>query len=184
AATRVIVDLGLGGRLVGVAEHDAAAPEIDADGSPMPIVGNFMEVDTERLLTLSPTHVVFPETGSGVPEDLRALAQRFAAGQPLTDEAMDLVERYRWPGNVRELRNVMTRARLLADGGPIAVQLLEPQLPVACSDLHLKTRVRAFERELFTEALRRCNGRKADASRLLGIDPSNWAYHAKRLGLV
>jgi len=50
-------------------------------------------------------------------------------------------------------------------------------------DLDLKRRVRALERSLFLEALRRADGRKARAARLLGIDASNWAYHAKRLEL-
>jgi len=50
-------------------------------------------------------------------------------------------------------------------------------------DLDLKRRTRTLERQLFAEALRRAGGRKSDASRLLGIDASNWAYHAKRLGL-
>jgi len=50
-------------------------------------------------------------------------------------------------------------------------------------DLDLKRRVRALERDLFLEALRRSGGKKSGAARLLGIDASNWAYHAKRLDL-
>jgi transcriptional regulator with GAF, ATPase, and Fis domain len=53
----------------------------------------------------------------------------------------------------------------------------------ATGDLDLKRRVRALERDLFREALRRTGGKKSDAARLLGIDASNWAYHAKRLKL-
>jgi len=52
---------------------------------------------------------------------------------------------------------------------------------VVMADLKLKARVRSFERKLFAEALRRAAGKKCEAARLLGIDPSNWAYHAKRL---
>ncbi|MEM1026677.1 MAG: ABC transporter substrate-binding protein [Planctomycetota bacterium] len=62
SATRIVVDLGLSDRIVGVAEHDAAAPAINADGDPMPIVGHFMDVDVERLMSLRPTHVIFPVT--------------------------------------------------------------------------------------------------------------------------
>lgn len=67
SATRIVVDLGLGDRIVGVAEHDAAAPAINADGDPMPIVGHFMDVDVERLMALRPSHVIFPETETGIP---------------------------------------------------------------------------------------------------------------------
>ena len=56
------------------------------------------------------------------------------------------------------------------------------RLPVA-GDLDLKRRVRALERDLFLEALSRSGGKKSGAARLLGIDASNWAYHAKRLDL-
>ena len=73
SATRIVVDLGLGDRLVGVAEHDAAAPPLTADGRPMPIVGNYMDVDVERLLSLRPSHVIFPETATaGLPDTLAA----------------------------------------------------------------------------------------------------------------
>jgi len=55
--------------------------------------------------------------------------------------------------------------------------------PPATGDLDLKRRIRALERDLFQEALRRAGGKKSEAARLLGIDASNWAYHAKRLKL-
>jgi len=117
------------------------------------------------------------------PEDIEALAAMFAAPRAVANGGLELLKRYPWPGNVREMRNVIARARLDADGHELTAEAFEPLLPVACDDLHLKTRVKAFERELFREALRRSGGRKADAARQLGIDPSNWAYHAKRLGL-
>ncbi|MHC4818645.1 MAG: helix-turn-helix domain-containing protein [Planctomycetota bacterium] len=61
--------------------------------------------------------------------------------------------------------------------------LAKPVAPDVIGDLDLKRRVRELERELFREALRRTGGKKSDAARLLGIDASNWAYHAKRLDL-
>ena len=41
-----------------------------------------------------------------------------------TDEATDLLERWRWPGNVRELRNVVERAVLMAGDAPIGPEHL------------------------------------------------------------
>jgi len=114
-------------------------------------------------------------------EDLDALARRFASPMTITESGAAVLRRHRWPGNVRELRNVIARARLEADRGELDASLFEPLLPAASEDLDLKARVRGFERELFAEALRRSDGKKSDAARLLGIDPSNWAYHAKRL---
>ena len=117
------------------------------------------------------------------PEDLAVLAERFASPLSLTADARAALKRHAWPGNVRELRNVLERAKLLAEGD-IAAADLGPLLATAGeADLNLKRRTRAFERELFRDALRRAAGKKTDAARLLGIDPSNWSYHAKRLGL-
>jgi len=118
------------------------------------------------------------------PEDLHALAASFAAPATLTDAAKTRLAQHGWPGNVRELRNVIAMARLLAPGESIDAPDIEPLLAEAAGDsLKLKERVTEFERGLFEEALRRTNGKKADAARLLGIDPSNWSYHAKRVGL-
>jgi len=115
--------------------------------------------------------------------DLEALAHRFASPLAVTECGMAVLRRHRWPGNVRELRNVIVRARLQAENHTLDASLCEPLLPAASEDLHLKARVHGLERELFAEALRRADGKKSDAARLLGIDPSNWAYHAKRLRL-
>jgi DNA-binding NtrC family response regulator len=115
------------------------------------------------------------------PEDLRALARRFAAPLELTEAAQRALLRPAWPGNVRELRSVILAARALATGPTLDEADLE--LTEAEGDLDLKRRTRELSRELFREALRRAGGKKAEAARLLGIDPSNWTYHAKRLGL-
>ncbi len=117
------------------------------------------------------------------PEDLAALAARFAAPLKLTEAAQRALRRPRWPGNARDLRSVIEQARLFAEGSRLDAGDLEPHLPVDDMDLDLKRRTRALERQLFAEALRRSAGRKLDAAKLLGIDPSNWAYHAKRLDL-
>ncbi len=117
------------------------------------------------------------------PEDLAALAARFAAPLKLTDAAQRALRRHAWPGNARELRSVIEQARLFAEGNRLDAGDVEPHLPVDELDLDLKRRTRALERQLFAEALRRAGGRKQEAAKLLGIDPSNWAYHAKRLDL-
>jgi DNA-binding NtrC family response regulator len=117
------------------------------------------------------------------PEDLAALAGRFAAPLKLTAAALRALHRHAWPGNARELRSVIEQARLFAEGGKLDGGDVEPHLPVGDEELDLKRRTRALERQLFAEALRRAGGRKAEAANLLGIDPSNWAYHAKRLDL-
>jgi DNA-binding NtrC family response regulator len=114
-------------------------------------------------------------------EDLLALARRFAAPLEPTEAARHALLRHAWPGNVRELRSAILAARARAPGP--ALDETDLDLPKPEGDLDLKRRTRELSRELFQEALRRTGGRKSEAARLLGIDPSNWTYHAKRLGL-
>ena len=127
-------------------------------------------------------HVALPPLRER-PEDLHALAARFAAPLKLTEAAQRALLRHTWPGNARELRSVIEQARLFAEGSKLDANDVEPHLPVGDGELDLKQRTRTLERQLFAEALRRAGGRKSEASKLLGIDPSNWAYHAKRLDL-
>jgi transcriptional regulator with PAS, ATPase and Fis domain len=61
-------------------------------------------------------------------EDVPSLVAHFveATGRPVTftDEAMQLLVRYRWPGNVRELHNIVEQMVWLADGDRIDVARL------------------------------------------------------------
>jgi iron complex transport system substrate-binding protein len=68
AVTQVVVDLGLGREIVGISENDDAAPK------DLPVVGTFVEINYERLLSLKPTHVFMMTGLAGVPERLQSLA--------------------------------------------------------------------------------------------------------------
>jgi transcriptional regulator with PAS, ATPase and Fis domain len=54
------------------------------------------------------------------PEDIRALVYHFARKTAraiaFSDEAMDVLFKYRWPGNVRELQNIVEQSIWLSDG--------------------------------------------------------------------
>ncbi|WP_432799703.1 ABC transporter substrate-binding protein [Poriferisphaera sp. WC338] len=68
--TQMVRDLGFTQNLVGVAEHDVARP------SDLPIVGTFFNVDTEKVLSLAPTHVFILTGKDGAPENLVELAEQ------------------------------------------------------------------------------------------------------------
>ena len=129
--------------------------------------------------------------------DLRLLATHFLAeasiGPPpvLLEEAVSLLEGHRWPGNVRELRNVIQRALIASDGGPIGASCLElgvrrfaagagelaADAPPPCPRGQLlRTRL--------IDALRRAGGNKTRAAELLGISRSTLYEQLKRTGLV
>lgn len=66
ALSQMIVDLGMGDRIVAVAQYDAAAP------AGLPVVGHFTDVDMERILLLDPTHVLMIPGNAGPPRQLIA----------------------------------------------------------------------------------------------------------------
>ena len=132
-------------------------------------------------------------------EDISDLVSMFLArfckdsGRPLgaiSPEAMDVLLAHHWPGNVRELQNVIERACALAAG---------PRIEAA--DIHLDTaRARSaaptdnflpegvtldqWEDEMIREALKRANGNKSQAARLLGLSRNALRYRLSKIGIA
>jgi DNA-binding NtrC family response regulator len=108
----------------------------------------------------------------------------------ITDAAMEKLVAYHWPGNVRELENVIERALVLANG---------KQLDAGDIKLETAPRSRAqggdpsflpegmtldqYEQELIREALRRADGNKSQAARLLGLTRNALRYRLTQMGL-
>jgi PAS domain S-box-containing protein len=89
-----------------------------------------------------------------------------------------VLSRYNWPGNVRELRNVIERALMLWDDGPLNLELTLRELkytdwsyPVRFSsgDVRLHDITVDFRKSVCLEAIRRCGHNKKEAARSLGI---------------
>jgi DNA-binding NtrC family response regulator len=104
--------------------------------------------------------------------------------------AMQILINYHWPGNVRELQNIIERACALAKGS-----VLEP------ADIHLDVRpakavngaggflpdgmtLEQWEDEMVQEALRRANGNKSQAARLLGLSRNALRYRLSKIGIA
>jgi transcriptional regulator with GAF, ATPase, and Fis domain len=123
-------------------------------------------------------------------EDIPLLVDRFldefaAANKSprrgISEDAMEALLRYDWPGNVRELRNEVHRAAALSDkvivplvlGTPVRRKSDEPEVIAGLGEKSLKDMVRDLtvdlERRVIREALRRTEGRKSAAARLLGV---------------
>jgi DNA-binding NtrC family response regulator len=129
-------------------------------------------------------------------EDIPALVQffleRFAKEssqtvKTISPAAMKLLTDFDWPGNIRELENAILRSVTLARGGT-----LEP------SDIHLDTArlpanhnsflppgvsLEQWEQQMIREALRRSNGNKSQAARLLGISRNALRYRLSQIGV-
>lgn len=114
ALTKMIVDLGQGDLLVGVGQFDDAAPEA------LPTVGHFMDVNTEALFTLKPTHVLMMTGQGGVPEVLETLKMSMG---------FELIA-WPYPYSVAEAANILydERERFPQTPGLNASQSVRPSL--------------------------------------------------------
>ena len=118
-------------------------------------------------------------------EDIASLVRHFlgvygGAAQRLTEAAMARLLAYGWPGNVRELANTVQFALAMAEGAAINVEHLPPRLAAAsalpapaCEASSFAARVRAFERQVLTEAYALAAGNVSRLARQLQMDRSH-----------
>jgi len=99
----------------------------------------------------------------------------------LASEALDALMCWGYPGNVRELKNILDRARLMAEEGfPIGLAHLPPELaglrhdpagrmPAVIPDGDLKTIVGQYEAMVIEAKMREVNWNKTNAARILNV---------------
>ena len=131
-------------------------------------------------------------------EDIPFLAEHFVRklrkdlGTPvesISEAAVQRLLEYHWPGNVRELENVIERSMVLAGGkvleaGDIKLDLA-PKSRLASADNFLPEGMTLdqYEQSIIQEALRRANGNKSQAARLLGLTRNALRYRLSQMGI-
>jgi DNA-binding NtrC family response regulator len=135
------------------------------------------------------------ERKEDIPDLVNLFISRFAGDsgksiEGIAPEAMQILVNYHWPGNVRELQNIVERACALAKGGALEE-----------ADIHLDVRpaktangaggflpdgmtLEQWEDEMVQEALRRANGNKSQAARLLGLSRNALRYRLSKIGIA
>lgn len=113
--------------------------------------------------------------------------------QGITVQALEAMAAYDFPGNLLELENIVRQlVYLCPQGQPINAAMLPESVRLAtirgpatdaASELHLEHLVADTERAAIREALRRSEGNKSEASRLLKLSRNGLAMKMKRLGL-
>src|SRR5205823_5579193 len=93
----------------------------------------------------------------------------------ISDEAIDALKGYRWPGNVRELKNLIERSVILARGDVITPRdlpqsLFETNDPLPEQEEEGDVPLANVERRHILTVLRRQNGNKVRAAKILGIN--------------
>ena len=157
--------------------------------------GTFRE-DLYYRLNVVPIDIApLRERREDIPDLANLFIARFAGDsakpvEGITPEAMQILVNHHWPGNVRELQNVIERACALAKDS-----VLTP------ADIHLDVRsakasngatgflpdgmtLEQWEDEMVQEALRRANGNKSQAARLLGLSRNALRYRLSKIGIA
>src|SRR5277367_1171041 len=157
--------------------------------------GTFRE-DLYYRLNVVPIDIApLRERKEDIPDLVNLFISRFAEDsrkpvEGVSPEAMQILVNYHWPGNVRELQNIIERACALAK-----TSVLTP------ADIHLDIRpsktangaagflpdgmtLEQWEDEMVQEALRRANGNKSQAARLLGLSRNALRYRLSKIGVA
>jgi DNA-binding NtrC family response regulator len=107
----------------------------------------------------------------------------------ITDAAMEKLVAYHWPGNVRELENVIERSLVMATGTELDapdIKLESALRPRAQGESHFLPdglSLDQYEQDIIKEALRRADGNKSQAARLLGLTRNALRYRLTQMGM-
>jgi two-component system, NtrC family, response regulator AtoC len=109
----------------------------------------------------------------------------------ITPQALKLLTEFHWPGNVRELENVIQRAVTLSSAPTIDaadIQIDQPTSKLSATDanhfLPPGVTLDQWEEDAIREALRRANGNKSQAARLLGLSRNALRYRLSKMGVA
>lgn len=170
--------------------------------------GNFREDLYYRLNVFPITIPPLRERKEDIPFLAEFFLDRIARQQEreplrLSEGAQQKLVSYHWPGNVRELENVIERSLVLATGtvlkpedvrldmaplrAPAAVTTVGtgPAAATGNGDGFLPEGIslEEHEQQLIREALRRANGNKSQAARMLGLTRNALRYRLSQMGL-
>ena len=93
----------------------------------------------------------------------------------IDNEVIKLFMSYDWKGNLRELENMIERAVLLCQEDIITPKYLPSHIFENKNELYtdnLSEAIEAFEQNHINEIIKRTEGNKTKAAKLLGVDPS------------
>jgi DNA-binding NtrC family response regulator len=109
--------------------------------------------------------------------------------ESITDAAIEKLLGYHWPGNVRELENVIERSLVMCTGTELDasdIKLESALRPRPQSEAHFLPEglsLDQYEQEIIREALRRADGNKSQAARMLGLTRNALRYRLPQMGL-
>jgi DNA-binding NtrC family response regulator len=109
--------------------------------------------------------------------------------ESISDAAMEKLIAYHWPGNVRELENVIERSLVMCAGTRLEaadIKLESAPRKTPQGDSHFLPEgmsLDEYEKDIIREALRRADGNKSQAARLLGLTRNALRYRLTQMGM-
>ena len=132
-------------------------------------------------------------------EDIPALAEHFvkklagdigSRASSISPGAVQKLMGYYWPGNVRELENVIERSLVLAPGAILEAEDIRLDMSPRAKPNHITDQflpegmsLDEYEQSIIKEALKRANGNKSQAARLLGLTRNALRYRLTQMGI-
>ncbi len=108
----------------------------------------------------------------------------------IDQDGMRLLVEYSWPGNIRELENLIERLVVISKGDKIESSLIARHLTGAgvinkgFENLPLEEAMFSFEKNLIVQAMKKADGVKNRAAKILGIKTSVLYYKLEKYGLM
>jgi DNA-binding NtrC family response regulator len=114
-----------------------------------------------------------------------------AAAREISPAAVDRLLDHPWPGNVRELENTIERSLVLASGEILLPADIRIEAPRGLSTVTSQQApllpegqtLEQWEQVMIREALRRANGNKSRAARMLGLTRNALRYRLSQMGI-
>src|ERR1017187_5949425 len=109
--------------------------------------------------------------------------------ESIADAAIEKLMGYHWPGNVRELENVIERSLVMCAGTRLEaadIKLESAPRKTPQGDSHFLPEgmsLDEYEKDIIREALRRADGNKSQAARLLGLTRNALRYRLTQMGM-
>ncbi len=157
--------------------------------------GTFRE-DLYYRLNVVPIDIApLRERREDIPDLVQLFISRFSAESAkkiagIKPEALQMLVNHHWPGNVRELQNVVERSAALASHSVLEPSEIHLDAPRTKSNnsgnnfLPEGMTLEQWEDEMIREALRRANGNKSHAARLLGLSRNALRYRLSKIGIA
>jgi transcriptional regulator with PAS, ATPase and Fis domain len=132
-------------------------------------------------------------------EDIPLLVEHFlhksslknkAVKKLIDQESLRLLKDYSWPGNIRELENLIERLTVISEGNQINSELVARHLfsnigtTSSFENLPLEEALYNFEKGLIVQAMKKSDGVKNRAAKILGISTSVLYYKLEKFGLI